>query len=64
MTAAAWPHSTPTQAALDAYDAEPGLAELHLDFADYIRSTLETVLSGILARKTDSDLVNAGQRAR
>lgn len=51
MTAAAWPHSTPTQAALDAYDAEPGLAELHLDFADYIRSTLETVLSGIFGKK-------------
>lgn len=56
MTAAAWPHSTPTQALLDAYDAEPGLAELHLSFADYVQGTLGTFLSGVLARKADADL--------
>ncbi|TRW99325.1 TetR/AcrR family transcriptional regulator [Paracoccus sp. M683] len=54
MTAAAWPHSTPTQAVLDAYKAEPRLAELHLGFADYVRGTLEVFLSGILARKPDA----------
>lgn len=62
MTAAAWPHSTPAPAVLAAYEAEPRLAELHPGFADYIGGTLQAFLSGLLARKANSDIVIADQR--
>lgn len=51
MTSAAWPHSRPTEALLAAYEADPLLADLHLDFSEYIRGTLEVSISGLLARK-------------
>lgn len=51
MTSAAWPHSTPANAVLEAYKVETSLADLHLSFADYIRGTLEIAISGIIARR-------------
>lgn len=50
MTSACWPQATPTQALLDAYKEDPQLGDMHLSFADYLCRTLETCLSGILAR--------------
>lgn len=52
MTAGAvWTHAQPTAAMLAAYEADPSLAALRIDFADALRQLLEVLLSGLLARQ-------------
>lgn len=47
---AVWTHARPSQAMLAAYDADPTLAVLKLDFAASLREFLATLIAGTLAR--------------
>jgi AcrR family transcriptional regulator len=50
MTGALWPHAEPSAAMLAAYQADPELAAMRLDFTATIRETLEVMSLGLLAR--------------
>jgi AcrR family transcriptional regulator len=51
MTAGAlWPHTQPSPAMQAAYQADPELATMRLDFAATQREVLEVLISGFLAR--------------
>ncbi|MEU5951899.1 TetR/AcrR family transcriptional regulator [Streptomyces sp. NPDC047525] len=50
VTGSAWTHSQPFAAMLAAYEADPELAALRLDFTSFVREALEVLLSGLLAR--------------
>lgn len=50
MTAALWPHAHPSAAMLAAYEADPELAALRLDFAATLSEVLEVLVAGLLAR--------------
>jgi AcrR family transcriptional regulator len=50
MTAALWPHTHPSAAMLAAYEADPELAALRLDFAATLSEVLEVLVAGLLAR--------------
>ncbi len=54
VTAALWPNTQPSAAMLAAYEADPALAALRLDFAATLREVLEVLLSGLLARQSSS----------
>jgi AcrR family transcriptional regulator len=47
---ALWPQCQPSAAMLAAYESDPSLAALRLDFAPALREFLEVVVSGLLAR--------------
>ncbi|KIF73395.1 TetR family transcriptional regulator [Streptomyces sp. 150FB] len=47
---AVWTHARPSRAMLDAYDADPELAGLHMDFATALTETVATLTAGTLAR--------------
>jgi AcrR family transcriptional regulator len=49
-TGAWWQQCQPSAAMLAAYDADPALAVLRLDFAPTLAEMLETLISGLLAR--------------
>ena len=49
-TGALWPHTQPSAAMLAAYDADPELAAMRLDFTATIREVLEVTSLGLLAR--------------
>jgi AcrR family transcriptional regulator len=50
VTGAVWPHAHPSDAMLAAYQADPSLAAMRLDFAATVREVLEVLTSGLLAR--------------
>lgn len=50
MTAALWPHTQPSAAMLAAYEADPTLAALRLDFASTVREVVQVMAAGLLAR--------------
>jgi hypothetical protein len=50
VTGAVWTYSRPSTAMLAAYEAEPDLAALRIEFTPTLRQTLEVLLSGLLAR--------------
>src|SRR5271170_2494544 len=51
MTAGAlWPHTRPSAAMLAAYEADPELAALRLDFTETLREVLEVMSAGLLVR--------------
>ncbi|GAA3136490.1 TetR family transcriptional regulator [Streptomyces rectiviolaceus] len=50
VTGGVWTHSQPSAAMLAAYEADPELAALRLDFTAVVREALEVLLSGLLAR--------------
>ena len=45
-----WPHIQPSAAMLAAYEADPELAAMRLDFTATIREVLEVMSAGLLAR--------------
>ena len=47
---ALWPQCQPSAAMLAAYEADPALAALRIDFADALREFLSIVVAGLLAR--------------
>lgn len=49
-TGSIWTHTQPSAAMLAAYEADPSLAALRIDFTETLRGVLEVVLSGLLAR--------------
>src|SRR3984957_8554505 len=51
VTGALWPNTQPSAAMLAAYQADPGLAAMRLDFAPTLREVLEVLLSGLLVRQ-------------
>jgi AcrR family transcriptional regulator len=53
ITGAVWAHSQPSPAMLAAYQADPELAALRLDFTATVREVLETLVAGLLARRPD-----------
>ncbi|MFJ3836653.1 TetR/AcrR family transcriptional regulator [Streptomyces sp. NPDC090054] len=56
VTGAVWTHAHPSAAMVAAYEEDPALAVLRLDFADTLRQTLEVLVSGLLARAGGSGL--------
>jgi AcrR family transcriptional regulator len=51
MTAGAlWPHTQPSAAMLAAYEADPELAAMRLDFTATLREVLDVMSAGLLAR--------------
>ncbi|MCX4524568.1 MULTISPECIES: TetR/AcrR family transcriptional regulator [unclassified Streptomyces] len=50
VTGSVWAHAQPSAAMLAAYEEDPSLAVLRLDFEETLRETLEVLLSGLLAR--------------
>jgi Tetracyclin repressor-like, C-terminal domain len=51
MTAGAlWPHTRPSAAMLAAYEADPELAAMRLDFTATMREVIEVMSAGLLAR--------------
>jgi len=56
MTAGAlWPHTQPSAAMLAAYEADPELAALRLDFTETLREVLEVMSAGLLTRGSRDD---------
>jgi len=51
ITGALWPHTHPSAAMLAAYDADPELAAMRLDFTATIREVLDVMTAGLLARQ-------------
>jgi AcrR family transcriptional regulator len=49
-TGALWPHTQPSAAMLAAYEADPDLAAMRLDFNATLREVLEVMSAGLLAR--------------
>ncbi|MEV1091675.1 TetR/AcrR family transcriptional regulator [Streptomyces microflavus] len=50
VTGAIWTHAQPSAAMLAAYEADPQLATLRLDFTATLREMLQVLLAGVLAR--------------
>jgi AcrR family transcriptional regulator len=50
VTGALWPHTHPSAAMLAAYEADPALTVMRLDFVTALREVLEVMISGLLAR--------------
>jgi AcrR family transcriptional regulator len=52
VTGAIWSHAQPSAAMLAAYEADPALASMRLDFAATLREVLEVLIAGLLARSS------------
>jgi Tetracyclin repressor-like, C-terminal domain len=52
VAGAIWPHTQPSAAMLAAYQADPALAAMRVDFTAAVRDVLEVVVSGLLARSS------------
>lgn len=50
VTGAIWTHARPSAAMLAAYEADPALASMRLDFGATLRDTLELLITGLLER--------------
>lgn len=55
ITGALWPHTQPSAAMLAAYEADPELAAMRLDFTATIREVVEVMSAGLLARDGQSE---------
>ena len=63
VTGAVWTHTRPSAAMLAAYDADPALASMRLDFPSALRQVLEVLISGLLARSSRSRVRPPGAAA-
>jgi AcrR family transcriptional regulator len=52
VTGAVWPHTQPSAAMLAAYQADPALAAMRLDFTATLREVLGVLIAGLLARSS------------
>lgn len=50
VSGAVWTHARPSAAMLTAYEADPSLAALRMDFTDTLSEMLATLIAGTLAR--------------
>jgi AcrR family transcriptional regulator len=55
VTGAVWTHAQPSPAMLTAYEADPTLASMRLDFTATLREVLEVLIAGLLARSSGPD---------
>ncbi len=53
VTGAVWSAAQPSAAMLAAYQADPALASMRLDFTATLREVLEVLIAGLLARSPD-----------
>jgi AcrR family transcriptional regulator len=51
VAGALWPHAQPSVAMLAAYQADPALAAMRVDFTAAMREVLELLIAGLLARR-------------
>jgi AcrR family transcriptional regulator len=49
---ALWTHTRPSASMLAAYDTDPALAAMHMDFPTALEETLATLIAGTIARTT------------
>ena len=52
VAGALWPHAQPSAAMLAAYEADPALASMRIDFTATAREVLEVLTAGLLARSS------------
>ena len=52
VAGALWPHAQPSAAMLAAYQADPALASMRIDFTATAREVLEVLTAGLLARSS------------
>ncbi|HYS37953.1 MAG TPA: TetR family transcriptional regulator [Pseudonocardiaceae bacterium] len=52
VTGAVWTHTRPSAAMLAAYDADPSLAALRLDFTATLREVFEVLITGLRTRQS------------
>jgi hypothetical protein len=52
VTGAVWTHAQPAAAMLAAYEADPSLSSMRLDFTATLREVLEVLITGLLARSS------------
>jgi AcrR family transcriptional regulator len=52
VAGALWPHAQPSAAMLAAYQADPALASMRIDFSAAVREVLEVLIAGLLARSS------------
>ncbi|TDD29797.1 hypothetical protein E1218_03270 [Kribbella turkmenica] len=57
LAGAIWTHSHPTPAIQAAYEADPTLTAIRLDFEPSFRDSLTTLLHGLLPRRNQTCLV-------
>ncbi len=50
VTGAVWSYAQPSAAMLAAYESDPSLAAMRIDFTATLRETLEVLIAGLLAR--------------
>ncbi len=50
VTGAVWSNAQPSPAMLTAYETDPALASMRLDFTATLREVLEVLIAGLLAR--------------
>jgi len=50
VTGAMWTHAQPSVAMLAAYQADPALASMRLDFTATLREVIEVLIAGLMAR--------------
>jgi len=63
VTGSLWVHSQPSDALLAAYEANPDLAALRLDFTGTLQEVLEVFLTGLLARASRRASGRAGSES-
>jgi AcrR family transcriptional regulator len=51
---AVWTHAHPSAAMVAVYESDPALAAMRLDFTSTLRETLEVLISGLLARRSQA----------
>jgi AcrR family transcriptional regulator len=54
MAMSAWPCSRPSEAMLAAYDSDPALAAMRMNFTDLVRRKAAVTSSGLLARRPEA----------
>ena len=52
VAGALWPHAQPAAAMLAAYQDDPALASMRIDFSATVREVLEVLIAGLLARSS------------
>jgi Tetracyclin repressor-like, C-terminal domain len=52
VISAVWPLTQPSPAMLAAYEADPALAAMRIDFTATVREVLEVLISGLMARSS------------
>jgi AcrR family transcriptional regulator len=53
LIGALWSHTRRSASVVAAYEADPSLASMRIDFADFLRDALTTLIAGTLTRSSD-----------